>query len=488
MNRVARVRENMDQAHASDRSKALGAYLSTLPPKVAAQLLTLLERHKAAGGPTDFPLPKLIEIMREAGLVQVAATRGAERVWSIQRLFFDPYEGLIDVPREGEPHLPHSLPRDVLDPIWAWIVEEVAPDEIAALGPDVQAALIAGDLERARERFQPVKRAIASRIALALESDLKRPAAKRLGTPMAVSAAQVLRRLVAADAILADPAAILPPPLASDLNSAQVTALVHAHRDLSDVNSDAADGLLLWSMARLSKPWLLFRVVRVLAPRADEDVLASTELGMLFDRFFAECERLQKRFETALKRGTFVGSELVSDVERFTALTTGLRREGMLERNRGWDKRLRSMLIVSGDALGAVAKRALGVIEATLPLEKVRNARKLPAQHPRLAPPLDPRRVEIAIAHLTLLSGTRFTASAAAFGADRDNAFRACADAIEKRRDGFLDQLQDKMFVPEVTEAWARTLIDASDALEGYEAATVFRRRVAALEPRALAA
>lgn len=478
----------MDQANANDRSKALSAYLSTLPPKVAAQLLTLLERHKAAGGPTDFPLPKLIEAMREAGLVQVAASRGAERVWSIQRLFFDPYEGLIDVPREGEPHLPHSLPRDVLDALWAWIVEEVAPDEIAALGPDVQAALIAGDLERARDRFQPVKRAIAARITLALETDLKRPSARLLGSAMAVSAAQVLRRLVAADATLPDPAAILPPPQAGELNSAQVSALVMAHRDLSDVNGDAADGLLLWSMARLSKPWLLFRVVQVLVPRVEEEVIATTELGMLFDRFFAECERLQKRFETALKRGTFVDAEIVSDVERFTALTTGLRREGMLERNRGWDKRLRSMLIVSGDALGAISKRSLSLLEAALPLEKVRNSRKLPAQHPRLSPPLDARRVEIAMAHLTLLSGARFTASAAAFGADRDAAFRACADAIEKRRSGYLDQLQDKVFVPEVTEAWARTLIAASEALEGYEAATVFRRRVAALEPRALAA
>lgn len=478
----------MDKANATDRSKALGAYLATLPPKVAAQLLTLLERHKAAGGPTDFPLPQLIEAMRAAGLVEVAATRGVERVWSIQRLFFDPYEGLIDVPREGEPYLPFSLPRDVLDTLWAWIVEEVAPDEIAALGPDVQAALIAGDLERARDRFHPVKRAIASRIALALETDLKRPAARRLGSEATVSAARVLRRLVAADATLADPAAILPPPLAAELNSAQVSALVTAHRDLTDVNPDAADGLLLWSMARLAKPWLLFRVVQVLAPRAEEDVLASTELGMLFDRFFAECERLQKRFEIALKRGVFVGAELVADIDRFTALTTGMRREGLLERNRGWDKRLRSMLIVSGDALGAIAKRSLSLLEAALPLEKVRNARKLPAQHPRLAPPLDSRRVEIAMAHLTLLSGARFTASAAAFGADRDSAFRACTDALEARRDGFLDQLHDKVFVPEVTESWAHTLIAASEALEGTEAATVFRRRVTALEPRALAA
>ncbi len=476
------------QENANDKSRALTAYLATLPPSVAGQLLTLLERHKAAGGGTDFPLPQLIEAMREAGLVQAAATRGVDRVWSVERLFFEPYEGLIDVPREGEPHLPHSLPRNVMDSLWAWIVEEVAPDEIAELGPDVQAALIAGDLERARERFQPVKRAIASRIALALETDLKRPASRRLGTDAAVAAAQVLRRLVAADAMLADPAAIIPPPHAGDLSPAQVTALVNHHREMSDVSADAADGLLLWSMGRLAKPWLLFRVVRILAPRADEDVLATTELGMLFDRFFAECERLQKRFETALKRGTFQAAELTADVDRFTALTTGLRREGMLERNRGWDKRLRSMLIVSGDALGGVAKRSLDLLETALPLEKVRNLRKLPAQHPRLTPPLDARRLEIALAHMGFLSGVRFTASAAAFGADRDNAFRACADAVEKRRDGFLDQLHDKVFLPQTTETWASALIAMSEALEGPEAATVFRRRVAALEPRAIAA
>lgn len=470
-----------------DKNQALASYLATLPPNVAGQLLNLLERHKAVGGATDFPLPLLIEAMRGAGLVQAAAQTGAERVWSVQRLFFDPYEGLIDVPRAGEPHLPSSLPRDILDSLWAWIVEEVAPAEIAELGPDVQAALLAGDLERARERFQPVKRAIAARIALALETDLARPAARRLGSEAAVAAAGLLRRLVAADAMLRDASAVVPARDAADLSEAQVTALVHAHRDLADVSGDAADGLLLWSMGRLSKPWLLFRVVRILAPRVDEEMLASTELGMLFDRFFAECERLQKRFEQAQKRGAFDGAELTADVARFTALTTGVRRDGALERNRGWDKRLRSMLIAAGDALGAVAKRSESLLETAFPLERVRNQRKLPAQHPRLQPPMNARQVDVAIAHLAFLAGVRFTAAAAAFGAVRETAFRACSDALEKRRDGLLDQLHDKVFMPE-SPVWAAALLAATEALEGHEAATVFRRRVSVLEPRALAA
>jgi hypothetical protein len=132
-----------------EKIKELSALLAKAPPATAARLLAMFERMKVKGSEI-IPGDELIAAMREAGMTKTVGASGfAVRLPTFERLFFEPFENLLE---NGplDQMLPGSLPRSGLREVWLLIAGHFAPDDLVDLEPHAKAAILRGDMTNAR--------------------------------------------------------------------------------------------------------------------------------------------------------------------------------------------------------------------------------------------------------------------------------------------------------------------------------------------------
>ena len=148
----------------ADTIERLQGYLRELSPQARGLLISEFERSLLRGEEltsADLVLQELRRLAREQ-------REGAPRIDQSARLFFRPLEPFL-VNDQAQHHHPGRIARSSLQSLWTWISRDIAPGDAKAMNEKVNAALSAGDDEKADYFI----RLFQDRVAAALTESLR---------------------------------------------------------------------------------------------------------------------------------------------------------------------------------------------------------------------------------------------------------------------------------------------------------------------------
>ena len=453
-----------------EKIKELTALMASAPPETAARLLTMFERMKVKGS-SIIPGNDLINAMREAGMTQASGVAGTVvRMPSFQRLFFEPFENLFENGIFAR-LLPGSLPRSGLREIWLLIAGLFVPDELVELEPHGTAAILRGDMDKARELALELRTALLTNIGGFTNEAI----AKHAKTSEAQA---ILVRMVPLLVAEATGREIWASAFGSkgELSEHGVATLCANVRYLEDKNPDAARELLLLTMCVLPRPCEALRVLNKASYNVDDRRLDVTEFAVIGRRVIAIAARAADMIEEASQAGKFDGSVLATTVERYNQNLHGLEREANLAPDGPWR---REMLVIRGkvgNRLETICQRATYLLETALPVERLQRNSLAWTVEPRLNVVPDSAHLELAIQGLNFIAASRLFAPLAGFGAPREKAAKHASVYLDTICEALL-RASRVATTPANLAAWVQATASLVEALEGVKAAHIFERR-----------
>lgn len=457
-----------------EQIEEISGLLQKAPPKTAARVMGLFERVKAKGAQA-IPAVDLLAALREAGVAQQASVA---RLPGFDRLFFEPFDGLIETVHDKEP-LPGAVDRGGLAGAWTAITTELVPDEHDEREHHVRAAVLRGDLEAARRMAGELRALALKAIQSFSRPDLIATGPTARKDPRAAAVLRRMPGLLSAEQ--AGGASLLVPLNAlGDLSEPALASLTGICRTLDAEDGPAASELMLMVMARLPKPWQAFRMPVGASHHVDDFKLSLTEFAVAGERILALCQRELSTIEAvSSQRSGFDAAKLAEAVQVFGQFTHGFERELPMAPNGPWRKRLVTMKASAANRLEALCKAAVTRAEQALPVDRVKVKGAGLRDLPRLAIEPVADKVALAACHLAFVASARLHAPQAGFGAARDQAATAAARHLAHVSECLLDVRHSRDKGPHFA-AWTRATQSLVAALEGAEAAALFARRSAA--------
>jgi hypothetical protein len=316
-------------------AERLRAYLRQLKPGARALLISELERgllHDTSPAGAEMVLAELRRSLREGS---VRITRFDDNA----RLFFHPLEPfLVD---DGPDHRHRGrIARTTLEPIWLWINNTLMPEDARAYALLVDAAMLAGDSERAEHAAHEFHDRVAPRIRQLLETATDRDRGRlsvQLGTVRAVDDVKTVCEILSGRDSLASIGMQLP----GHIDSFGGLILDIVQKQLDDTLGSRSDLLvyaLVLVMERLAAPWQLIRLATKVAGGGDVKRMAETPYGAAIDIVIEEVDRRIRELAGDLKSGRGIAvSALLKEIH--DALR-GLRSELDLSPESSWGHQL----------------------------------------------------------------------------------------------------------------------------------------------------
>ena len=281
-------------------AERLRAYLRQLKPGARALLISELERgllHDTSPAGAEMVLAELRRSLREGS---VRITRFDDNA----RLFFHPLEPfLVD---DGPDHRHRGrIARTTLEPIWLWINNTLMPEDARAYALLVDAAMLAGDSERAEHAAHEFHDRVAPRIRQLLETATDRDRGRlsvQLGTVRAVDDVKTVCEILSGRDSLASIGMQLP----GHIDSFGGLILDIVQKQLDDTLGSRSDLLvyaLVLVMERLAAPWQLIRLATKVAGGGDVKRMAETPYGAAIDIVIEEVDRRIRELAGDLKSG-----------------------------------------------------------------------------------------------------------------------------------------------------------------------------------------
>jgi hypothetical protein len=348
------------------------------------------------------------------------------------------------------------------------------PDEVVELEPHATAAILRGDMDKARELALELRTALLAN----LNGFPNQAIAKHAKTP---EAASVLSRLVPLLVAEASGREIWANAFGSkgELSDHGVSTLCANVRHLEDHHPDAARELLLLTMCTLPRPCEALRVLNKVSYGVDDRRLDVTEFAVIGRRVIATAARAADMIEAATQASKFDGAALAATVERYNQNLHGLEREAHLALDGPWRSAMLAIRNRVGNRLEVLCQAATHNLEIALPVQRVQRHNFVWTYEPHLNIRLDPARVEMAIQGLAFVAASRLSAALAGYGAPREHA--------AKHAQGYLDNVCQALLAlsrQPIKSAhlpdWIHATASLVEAFEGVKAAHVFERRAIA--------
>jgi len=323
----------LDQ-HAVER---LRAFLRELNPGARSLLIAELERGVLRGD--EIPGSELILAELRRSIRESQST--SQRIGHHARLFFAPLEPFIvdDVPDHKHRG---RIARSALEPIWLWISANIMPDDTKTYAAQVEAALEAGDPDKAQHLARVFQDSALNHLQELLAASASNDKAMRrinaqLGTPRALDDAKALVGILK----YRDSLAMLGSQVPGHIKLLSGASLESVKAQLDSRHSAHPDMFthsLVLVMNRLAASWQL---IRLATKAAGSDVAArieETPYGVAVPMVLTEVERMVSELGADLKSGRLVAvTALLRDVH--DALR-GLRSELDLSGDTTWARQL----------------------------------------------------------------------------------------------------------------------------------------------------
>jgi hypothetical protein len=420
---------------ASDKAQMLQGFLGSLPESLAARLAKAVEVDRLAGGaalPHDLILDGLRPVLRRMIT--------PERTLTPLRLFTQPFEDLLSSePRKQKQK--GSIARDSILPVWNWLSQKLAPDDLARYALAVKTAVLGYHPDEARSRAAEFWTASSLALRDALDSESKRKSARAvLGGDIVVADAQEIGLLLAAAPELCEIQAKLPKPLPS-LNDDYVWMLREIYDRLVASTPDAAPYVAVIAMNRLERPWQALKLPLMITRNTQDTLISSTDMGLVGELIFGDIERHAAFILPAKPQQAFDVDALLGHLVRFTTLSSGIVKEIEMRRDGKWGQRLLKDRAAVADVMETFMERGPREVLAALPMHKTGSYAGGP-RAPDLSRPADPEKTVRALSFARLIQGCTPIAAAGSFGASLKDACDEIALALKGYGDDIVRELR----------------------------------------------
>ena len=458
----------------SQYAETLRRYFGTISKDAAESLVGALGQGPATSI-DPFSADMLALLLHDIGLPH--ATWG-RRSAGVRDVLFRGLEGLIDDLPVGAPLLPGGLALADLEAIWGWLVDHLLPAEFDLALQDLRAVMLSGDQGRIGQALAATRRLVcqALRVGLADETPSRALLTTSAGA-RALDTASAWMKLLEAEASAGLTDQRLPIQIA-EFTEDMAMAAASLHRRIVAERPDRSAEFLLLVLARLVRPWQIFRLVRKVTTEFQEEKMMGTEIGLVVERLIAQLERWVGLFREASRKGVFEPEVLALALDRFGQALAGFRREAMPRLDGRLDRRLRTIAANVGETMDALMKRAAPALASAVPRENTRGAGRAMVEVLAPSKRLDRDKLALARRLLRLVAATRLTARAAAFGGERDGVVRRLEPELAAIQDAALRSLHDPALRPDAL-AWLEPIDSLYGAFHGPEAAAILRRRMA---------
>ncbi len=386
--------------------------------------------------------------------------------------FFAPLAPLSQDPAFVRPSL-SCAPPAVLESVWRWIADELAPEAAEAAREAV------GDLDDAPDEagLDEHRRVTAEAVLKALDALEDDPRAlKRVRRMLGVSdlaqvghvavllrIAPVLREaLDGVDETLDE----LDEDLASDLRDRYEAAV--------EADPDAGGWFLYMVMARLTKPWRILRVFERIAGRGDDFLVSRTEMTGIGDALLLDAEHHLARISSA-PRSLPEAEDAAYALSQFSAVTVGMTREIGIRKDGPWGQRLLKLRNAAASQMQAIHAEAERAADRVLPDPRRIGSRRA-TPYPGSESP-DFLKFEALCRFLHL---TRSDASRAAVGGSHQKVSDALKDRLDTLGHALIAQLRGGSSDREPLETILADVARLLEAFDEAETASVLVRRGAA--------
>ena len=420
---------------ASDKAQMLRGFLGSLPQSLAARLAKAVEVDRLAGGaalPHDLILEGLRPVLRQM--------QTPERTLTPLRLFTQPFEDLLtSEPRKHKQK--GAIARDSILPVWSWLSQKLAPEELARYALAVKTAVLGYHPEEARASAGEFWTAASIVMRAALDSDAKCKSARAvLGSDLVVADAQEIALLLAAGAELCEIQAKLPKPLPM-LSDDYVWTLREIYDRLVASAPDAAPYVAVAAMNRLERPWQALKLPLMITRNTQDTLISSTDMGLVGELIFGDIERHAAFDLSAKPQQPFDADALIKHLVGFTTLSSGIVKEIEMRRDGKWGQRLLKDRAAVADVMESFMERAPREIVAALPTHKTGSYAGGP-RAPDLSRPADPEKTVRALAFARLIEGCKPVAAAGSFGASLKDASDEIALALKSYGEDIVRELR----------------------------------------------
>ena len=318
----------------------LREYLRQLPPAAQSLLITELERASLRGDDIpggDVLLQEVRGAVREAGIA-------APRIGNPARLFFGPLAPFLIDDDPGHKHQ-GRIPRACLEPLWAWVRRDLAPEDARTYCDAVTRALLANDTAGCDQLTQSFHDRVVDRIrallaAVAADDKAHRRMIGQVGTPKALDDVNDLLTILSSRDAFAMIEERLPVMIRhfADGPLDQVKALldspIGSQRDLLPYS-------LVLVLGRLAAPWQLIRLAIKAADSDDEVRIVGTPYATAVTITLADVERMVNALKADLKRGA--SATVSSLLKSIHDAVRGLRTELDMAGDSTWGRQLKQI-------------------------------------------------------------------------------------------------------------------------------------------------
>jgi hypothetical protein len=461
-----------------ERTGLLKTFLGSLPEEIAARLAQAVEVDRLVDGKV-LPHEMILESLRPA----LRRSAGADRTPTPLRAFCLPFEDLFTAsPRTAKQK--GRIARSSVAPVWTWI-QTILPEETRRYAGDFRAHVLAGKHGEAQERaaaFWPVA-------ATAMRNTLADPAGARvartmLGGDLVVADAAEMALLLGVGVEIARIQRLLPrafPSLEDDL----LWPLREIYDGLVKSAPDAAPYVAVIAMHRLAKPWEALRLPLSISRRTQDTLISLTDMGLVGEIIFGDIEIYGAAVHSA-RHPDFDVENLIDNLSRFTALSSGIVKGIEMRRDGKWGQRLLRDRAALAEVMDGFMERAPKELASALPLQR---SSLLGAKVADFSRPVDPDKVDRAWRYANLAAGCQPFATAASFGASAKQACDAMRQLLRTYNEDVIKELRV------ATEA-RRTIVESrfdfvcslTEILFSHEEADFLRRRGKAALQAAIAA
>jgi hypothetical protein len=282
----------------------LRQFLRTLPSKSRTLLMTELERAVLRGD----EIPGGNMLLQEVRAAVRDSGGRAPRIGAPARAFFRPLEPFL-IDAQADRKSPGRIARATLEPIWTWILRDLAPAEAQIYCDKVRRALADGEPgppDPLVHSFQALAAARMRAMIEAAQADekLRRKMSTLLATPNALDAVRDVQTIVASRDTLDLIAARLP----GHIRNLSDGMLINVKRLLdSPLCSPGLQPYTLIMVAnRLAVPWHLIRLAVKAAESDDAARIAASPYGVAVTITLDDIERMVGELKSDLKRGRTV--------------------------------------------------------------------------------------------------------------------------------------------------------------------------------------
>jgi hypothetical protein len=419
----------------SQKAQLLRKFLGSLPESLAARLAKAVEVDRLAGG-SGLPHDLILDGLRPA--LRRAAT--SDRTPTPLRLFTQPFEDLLTSEPRREKQK-GAIARDSIQPVWNWLSQKLAPEELTRYALSVRNAVLGYHAEEASQHAAEFWTTAAAALQAALDSDAKRKAARGfLGGDLIVADAVEIATLLSAGTELCEVQAKLPKPLAS-LSEDHVWQLRAIYDRLAATKPDAAAYVAVVTMNRLEKPWEALKLPMMIARKSQDTLISSTDMGLVGELIFGAIERHATAIRAAKPQAAFDADALVTHLTQFAVLSSGIVKEMEIRRDGKWGQRLLKDRSAIAEVMEGFMTRAPREVLAALPTHKT-GAYAGGPRAPDLSRAPDPDKTVRALAYARLVTGVRPVAAQASIAASQKDASDEIGIALKTYGDDIIRELR----------------------------------------------